>query len=126
MPQQTIQGSSIEENRKLIEKNKNIILVLSHTDKKDKLKQRDSGLNQVLCSLAKQRNIVLAIDLEELLKEKDRKEKAKILSRILQNLRLIKKFKNQFKLLNPRNKSQAFSLLISLGFPTNLAKEAIN
>ena len=121
-----IQGSSIDENRKLIEKNKNITLVLNHNNKKDKLKQRDSGLNQVLCSLAKERNITLAIDLDEIIKNQDKKEKAKILSRIIQNLKLVKKFKNQFKLLNQRNKSQAFSFLISLGFPTEASKQAVD
>ncbi len=121
-----VQGSSIEENRRLIEKNRNITLVLNHRDKKDRLKQRDSGLNQVLCSLAKKRNITLAIDLDELVQVENKLEKAKILSRIIQNLKLIKKFKNQFKLLNLKNKSQAFSFLISLGLTTNQAKEAVN
>ena len=121
-----VQGSSIEENRKLIERNKSIILVLNHKDKKDRLKQRDSGLNQVLCNLAKARDITLAIDLNELVNEESKIQKAKILSRIIQNLILINKFKNQFKLLNTKNKSQAFSFLVSLGLNTNQAKEAVD
>lgn len=120
-----VQGSSIEENRKLIEKSKNITLVLNHKNKKDKLKQRDSGLNQVLCNLARERNITLAIDLNELQIE-SKLEKAKILSRILQNLKLIKKYKNQLKLINIKNKPQAFSFLVSLGADTNLAKKAVD
>lgn len=121
----TIQGSSIEKNRKSIEKNKNIILVLNHQNKKDKLKQRDSSLNQVLCKIAKENNITFAIDLNEL-KTENKLEKAIILSRMLQNIKLIKKFKNKFKIISYKNKQQAFSFLISLGFPTNLAKQAID
>jgi RNase P/RNase MRP subunit p30 len=116
-----VQGKDISFNRKALESKKTRMLVLSHTDKKDRLKQRDSGLNQVLCKIAKDNSITLAIDLSEL-KNKEKKEKAIILSRMLQNIRLIKKFKNKFKLLNPGNKQQAFSLLLTLGMPTSQAK----
>ena len=102
------------------------MLILSHKLGKDKLKQRDSGLNQVLCKIARDNNITLAIDLKELTEEKDKKNKAIILSRITQNIKLIKKFKNKFKLLNQGNKQQAFSFLLTLGLPTKQAKDAIN
>ena len=125
MEQGIVQGKDISFNRKVLESKKTEMLILSHTDKKDRLKQRDSGLNQVLCRIAKDNNITLVIDLKELTEEKDKKEKGKILARILQNIKLIKKFKNKFKLLNSGNKSQAFSLLLTWGLPTNMAKEAL-
>jgi len=125
MEQGIVQGKDISFNRKVLESKKTEMLILSHTDKKDRLKQRDSGLNQVLCRIAKDNNITLTIDLKELTEEKDKKERGKILARILQNIKLIKKFKNKFKLLNPWNRSQAFSFLLSLGLPTNMAKEAL-
>lgn len=124
MEKEIIQGRDISFNRKVLENKKTGMLILNHKEGRDKLKQRDSGLNQVLCKIARNNNITLAIDLNEL-KGKEKKEKAVILSRILQNLKLIKKFKNKFKVLNPGNKSQAFSFLISLGMPTDMAKEAI-
>ncbi len=120
-----VQGKDISFNRKVLESKKTRMLILSHTDKKDKLKQRDSGLNQVLCKIARENNIILAIDMNEL-KIEDKKTKAQILSRIMQNIKLIKKFKNNFRLLNYNNKEQAFSFLLSLGLPTDVAKRALN
>ena len=120
------QGKDIAFNRKTLESKKTEMLVLNHRMGKDKLKQRDSGLNQVLCKIAKDNRIILAIDLNELVKEKDKKTKAVILARMLQNIKLIKKFKNKFLLLNQGNKQQAFSFLISLGMPTDMAREAVD
>jgi len=123
---QIVQGKDIAFNRKALENKKTSMLILNHINKKDKLKQRDSGLNQVLCKIAKDSNIILAIDLKELTKETDKKNKAIILGRIIQNIRLIKKFKNKLKLLNSGNKQQAFSFLLTLGLPTKQAVEAVN
>src|SRR3989344_8293131 len=109
-----VQGKDISFNRKQLENKATGLLVLSHKDKKDKLKQRDSGLNHVLAKIAKDNSITLATDLQELTEEKDKKNKATILSRIIQNIKLIKKYKNKFKLLNAGNKQQAFSFLLSL------------
>ncbi len=120
-----VQGKDIAFNRKALESKKISMLVLNHRMGKDKLKQRDSGLNQVLCKIAKDNSIILAINLNELTSEKDKKIKAVILARMLQNIRLIKKFRNKFKLLNPGNKSQVFSLLLTLGLDTKQAKDAL-
>ena len=120
-----VQGKDISFNRKQLENKATGVLVLSHKDKKDKLKQRDSGLNHVLAKIAKDNSITLATDLQELTEEKDKKNKATILSRIIQNIKLIKKYKNKFKLLNAGNKQQAFSFLLSLGLDTKKAKEAV-
>lgn len=120
-----VAGKSIDFNRIILENKKVNMLILSHENKKDKLKQRDSGLNHVLCKLAKSNNIVLAFDINELKQHENKKNKALILARMLQNIKLIKKAKNKFKLLNFNSKHQAFSFLISLGLPTNMAKEAV-
>lgn len=120
-----VKGKDIAFNRKALENKNTKTLILSHTNKKDKLKERDSGLNQVLCKIAKQNNTILAFSLEELKKEKDKKTKAEILGRMLQNIRLIKKYKNKFKLINFKNKQQAFSFLLTLGLPTEIAKKAL-
>jgi len=63
------QASTDEElNRKVLEKIKiNIFLSPETTEKKDKLKQRNSGLNQVLCKIAKQNNVTIGINLRELI-----------------------------------------------------------
>ena len=101
-------------------------LVLQHRPKGDKLKQRVSGLNEVLSKIAKENSITLAISLEELKKVKGKEERARILARMKQNIELIKKYKNEFRLMDYRNKKQAFSFLLTLGLPTSQAKKAIN
>ncbi|MBU1136480.1 MAG: hypothetical protein ABIG37_00575 [Nanoarchaeota archaeon] len=117
-----IQGKDISFNRLVLENKKPNVLVLSHENKKDRLKQRDSGLNQVLCKIAKANNTTFAIDFNEIKQEKDKKTKAEILSRIIQNIKLIKKYKNKFKLINCKDKHNAKSFLINLGLPTSMIK----
>ena len=73
-----VQGKDIEFNRKILENKKVNMLILNHKIGKDKLKERDSGLNQVLCKIARNNNITLAIDFSEI-RTDSKKEKAKIL-----------------------------------------------
>jgi len=122
-----VQGKSIDFNRIILENKKVNILILQHINKKDKLKQQDSGLNQVLCNLAKQNNIVLAIDFAEILGE-EKKEKAKILARLNQNIKLAKKAKNKVKIINIKDKDKRdiFSFLLTLGMDTKTAKDAVS
>lgn len=121
-----IQGQDIEFNRKVLEMKNINLLVLSHKDKKDKLKQRDSALNHILCRLAKQNNIIFAINFEEILASQ-KIERAEILARIMQNIKLMKKAKNSVKLIkkSSRNNYDLFSLLLVLGMPTDMAKKAV-
>jgi len=121
-----VKGKGIEFNRKILENKKVNILVMSHSDKKDKLRQRDSGLNQVLCKIAKDNNITIAFDFSELLKEKD-KERALLLARLIQNIKLCRKYKTKFMLLSEhKDKNSLFSFLLTLGCDTKSAKEAIS
>src|SRR3989344_5290498 len=73
-------GQAIEFNRKILENKKVSMLILNHKEKNDKLKQRDSGLNQVLCKIAKENEIEFAIDFSEILSSQN-KERAEILGR---------------------------------------------
>lgn len=117
-------GKSIDFNRKILENKKVNILILSHEEKKDMLKQRDSGLNHILCKIARDNNIILAIDMNEL-KIENKKEKAKILARIMQNIKLIKKVKNKLIIINkPEDKYNLRSFLLVLGADTSMAKKA--
>ncbi len=120
-----IQGKDIEFNRKALENKKTKMLILNHENKKDRLYERDSGLNHILCQIAKNHKTILAFNLNEIRKQKDKKQKAKILSRMIQNIKLIKKFDNKFRLLNYKSKQQAFSFLNSLGLPTKKARDAV-
>ncbi|MFH1711144.1 MAG: RNase P subunit p30 family protein [Nanoarchaeota archaeon] len=116
-----VQGKDIEFNRKVLENKKVDILILNHKIGKDKLKERDSGLNQVLCKIARNNNITLAIDFNEIINS-EKREKAIILGRIKQNIKLIKKFKNKLTIINPPEDKISLSALFRvLGADTKLA-----
>ncbi|MEM4259721.1 MAG: RNase P subunit p30 family protein [Candidatus Woesearchaeota archaeon] len=81
-------------SRKAFEnKNVNFIFDMELCYCKDSTHHRNSGLNQVLCKLAKKNKITLCINFNNLLNAKN---KPLILGRIQQNIRLIKKYKNDF------------------------------
>jgi len=119
------QASTDEElNRKVLEKIKiNIYLSPETNQEKDRLKQRSSGLNQVLCKIAKQNKITIGINLSKI-------NNSKILARIKQNIKLCRKSKtrivvgtfakNQDEL---RDAKDIESLFISLGMSTHQIKE---
>lgn len=121
-----VKSQTKEFNRKILEYGKfNILLSIeSSTEKKDKPKQLSSGLNHVLANIATKNNIAIGIDLEEI-RKLEKKEKAIILARIKQNIKICRKAKTKIKLLNYKDKGDAIFLLISLGASTQQAKEAI-
>lgn len=117
-----------EFNRKVLEIKKiDILLFRDFKSRKNKLKQRDSGLNQVLCKLAKENNILIGIDFN-IFYEKNEKELSLCAEKMIQNIKLCNKYKVKIILFNAENKNKydLFSLLISLGMPTNMAKETLN
>lgn len=112
-------------NRKVLENKKVNVLLNPGLDfkGKDKLKQRDSGLNEVLCKIARDNKIKIAFDVEKIIKEKG-KERAVLLSRLIQNIMLCKKAGTEVTFLGNYDKKNLFSLLLTLGASTKQAKEA--
>jgi len=110
-------------SRKILEKEKISILVILQSKRKDNQKQRDSGLNQVLVKIAKKNNIQIGICLDEII-ESDSNLKAKILARVIQNIKLCAKNKVQMKFCgnNARNIYDKKSLGLVLGMPTWMVK----
>jgi len=111
-----------ELNRKIIEKEKIDILFLNQVQRRDRFKQRDSGLNQVLAKLAKKKNITVGINLDEILESKGEKKKD-ILARVKQNIKLCNKHKVKmdFIALKEKNKRDIYDLKalgLVLGMPT--------
>jgi len=113
-------------NRKILE-NKDVHVLLSPEihNRKDKLKERDSGLNEVLCDIAAKNKIKIGINIGEL-KDKEKKEKAIIISRIIQNIMLCRKSGAEIKLFGNFNQQDAFAFLQTLGASTQQAKKAIS
>lgn len=88
-----IQARDISFNRMILE-NKKVKILLSPEgySRNDSLYERNSGLNHILCKIAKENSTIIAISLKPLI-EKEAKEKAEYLSRIIQNIKLCKKYK---------------------------------
>src|SRR3990172_10480728 len=78
-------SSDDELNRKIIEKENIDVLLPGLSFRKDRMKQRESGFNQVLAKVAKKKNIALGINLDEIISSGD-KEKVEILARVRQNV----------------------------------------
>ena len=125
-----VKGRDDSFNRKILE-NKKVNMLLSPESgyKKDRLKQRDSGLNHILCRIAKENGIVIGIDFQEILNKQveGKKQLSEHLARIMQNIKLCKKAKTRMILINKsgREDYDLRALLITLGMPTGMAKSAV-
>jgi RNase P/RNase MRP subunit p30 len=115
-----------ELNRKILEKENINILLLSQSTRKDKIKQRNSGFNQILAKLAKEKNVIIGINLDEII-EAEKKKKAEIIARIKQNIKLCNKNKLKMKFIalkeeNNRDNYDLKALGTALGMPTDMTK----
>lgn len=109
-----------ELNRKILEKENIHILLLNMEKRQDFQKQRNSGLNHVLAKLAKKKEIIIGINLDEIIKTSE-KEKARILARVRQNIQICNKNKLKMKFIYKNNKRNIYdlkSLGLILGMPT--------
>lgn len=109
-------------NRKVIEKEPVDVLLINLKERKDFQKQRNSGFNHVLAKIAKKNKIKIGINFDEILQANSSKEKAEILSRIMQNIKLCNKNKLKMKFISikgfERDLRDLKSLGIVLGMPT--------
>jgi len=119
-----------ENNREIIEVSKaNLIFSIEENNKRDFMHQRASGLNQILCKLAKQNNVAIGFSLSSIL---DSKNKHVILGRIMQNIKLCRKYKvktviasfasNPYEMRSPYD---IISLFVSLGMHPKEAKDSL-
>ena len=113
-------------NRKILE-NKDVDILLSPEShlRKDYMKQRDSGLNEIHCKLAKENNIKIAIELSKINKL-PAKDKAIILARIRQNIILCKRTNTKIILIDKEKftKQDIMSFMQTLDASTQQAKQA--
>ena len=121
-----IQAQDENFNRKILENpDTDILLSPELHERKDYIKQRDSGLNEILCKLAKKNNVKIGVDLKELTKL-PLKEKAKTFARIIQNIKLCKRTKTKIIILPKNNykKQDIISFFLASGASTSQAKQA--
>lgn len=110
--------------KKILEKEKINVLLLNLAKKKDRFKQRDSGFDHVLAKLAKKKDVILGINLNEILNS-EKKEKSDILARVKQNIQLCNKNKIKMRFISSKKleKYNLKSLGLILGMPTWMTKE---
>ncbi|MDP3986654.1 MAG: hypothetical protein Q8P81_00315 [Nanoarchaeota archaeon] len=114
-----------ELNRRILEKENIDIILITLSKRKDWMKQRDSGFNQVLAKIAKSKETVIGINLNEILSA-DKMEKQEILARIRQNVRLCNKNKLKMEFIsqkNIKNRHDLKSLGLILGMPTWMTRD---
>lgn len=84
---------SSKNNRHFIEKGTtDILFELEKSEKKDLLHYRNSGLNQVLCKLANQEDVMIGFSFSSILNS-DKIQKTQIMGRMQQNIKLCRKYK---------------------------------
>ncbi len=112
-------------NRKILEYGKfDVLLSIERGERKDSLRQVDSGFNHVLAVIAAKNKISFGIDLDEI-KNLGKKEKSEMIKRIRQNIVLCRKKGVKLCVFGCSDRKDAFAFLISLGASSNQAKEAI-
>lgn len=120
-----VKAQDNEFNRKILEYGKfDILLDVESGNRKDSLKSLDSGLNEILARIAVKNNIAVCVDINEISKL-DKKQKAIRLSKISQNIKILRKTKAKLKAINYKDKKGAFSLLVSLGASSQQVKGAM-
>lgn len=104
-----------------------LVVSLERSSGRDFMHYRNSGLNQVLCKLAKRNNIAIGFNFNDILKDKPN------MGRMIQNIRLCRKYKvrmvlasfasNVYEMRNPKD---LMSFGISLGMTEKDAKDAVS
>ena len=126
-----IEGGDDDKNRKALEnRNTDILLSPEKTRNKDFMHSRDSGLNQVLCKIAKKNEIAIGFNFNEVLISKNRHL---ILGKMMQNVKLCRKYKVNMIIISGANDEMEMKMpkdLISfgktIGKTAEEAKKALN
>jgi|TARA_Y100000034_G_scaffold136615_1_gene214160 ribonuclease P/MRP protein subunit RPP1 len=111
-------------NRKVVENGDVDVIVGLEFDRRDFLKQRNSGLNEIMARLAKKNGIKIGVDVGEI-KKLSCVEKARVLARLRQNIGLCKRLKVEM-IVYPRGYGkEVMSLFLVLGSDSGLARNVV-
>ncbi|MEI6731805.1 MAG: RNase P subunit p30 family protein [archaeon] len=125
MTQKILQAQNLDFNRKSIESKKcDILSFPAKGIGKDRPKQLDSGIDQIVAKIAAKNGVSIALDIHAL-QQLSKEEKAIALARFKQNIKLCRKAGTKIKILGTEQKKEASALLQSLGASSQQAKEAI-
>lgn len=122
-----VKGQNLSFNRKILEYGCFDILLSPEQcedTKKDKLRQLNGGLNRIMAKIAKKNKISIGIDLDSI-RLKDKKEKAILLSKIKQNIKICQKANCSLAITGTRDTRDIGAFLLSLGASTSQIKKTI-
>jgi RNase P/RNase MRP subunit p30 len=105
-----VNAQTLEFNRKILEYSKIQILLALTTP-----------LNHIQAKIATKNNIAIGLDLQEL-RKLEKKQKAKRLETIKQNIKILRKAKTKIRLLNQKDFKNAQAFLITLGASSQQTK----
>jgi len=112
-------------NRRAVESLKIDYLVSPERgDKRDSLKQRDSGINHVVAKMMAKKGIAIVVDFAEVAKLRD-KEKALRLGRVIQNVKICRKAGCDMKIWGSDDKKALEAFGISLGMSSGQAGASV-
>ena len=121
-----LQGGDDSFNRRVLETLKiNYLISPEKFTDKDTLKQRDSGLNHVLGKIAKQNNIAIVIDFNDISGIKDRKGKAVRIAKVIQNVKICRKAGCKILIWGNDDKYALQSFGFSIGMSSQQVGESI-
>ncbi len=110
-----VQAQGDDFNRKIVENSDvDVLFGLEMHDRRDYLKQRDSGLNEVLCKLAKKNGVKVGVDLKGL-SRLNGVEKASVLARVMQNVKLCRRVGTEIVVLDDVGKLEIQSFFKVMG-----------
>ena len=120
-----------KDNRKLAEDKKLDILLSPELDSKgSSLVSRDSGLNEVICKIARKNNVAIGFSFSSILRSRDR---VSLLASISQNIKLCRKYKVRMVMASfakdkyeMRHARDLLNFCLVLGMNVKEAKEALN
>ncbi len=123
-PLKIVLAQNDEFNRKISEQALfDIILSLEKGNRKNKIRQIDSGLNHVLSNIISKRKIAIGIDLEEI-RCLEPKQKGERLAKIKQNIKISRKYRVNIA-IKTKSLKNARDVLNALGSSTQQNTEAI-
>ncbi len=118
--------------RQWIESRKaDIVYGMEQSRERDTIKQKKSGLNQVLCSLARKKGRMIGLDFASIAKAEGQK-RVVLLGRMIQNIWLCRKYKAETCIasfahdpMDMRNPKDIMALFQMLGMEAGDAKESL-
>jgi RNase P/RNase MRP subunit p30 len=122
-----------EDNRPAFEQSRpSLVFALEEAQSRDYMHQRGSGLNHILCRLAKENKVKIGFSFNSILAA-NTLTRAQILGRIQQNIKLCRKYKcvtviasfakTPFEMRSPQN---LMAFFIELGMHQKEAKDSLN